>query len=197
MQQRIAPEASEDRFRKFSAELLAAEEVGFRGGFFYSPDALRNILERFCDIIAQNLHVQSCTVQLKLYDSLNSPVLKGMLDNKGELPDRSEIKELNGCSKDLETLWENFSDKCKKRYDEVVSNNHTASEKQIDFRQSLLKNSIIFPYALYPKGALWLAASNKTGPWARCAPWLISDINRGIMTQIIQDKAARVRDRMS
>lgn len=197
MLQRLAPEASEDRFRKFSAELLAAEEVGFRSGFFYSPEALRNILECFCDIIAKNLNAQSCTVQLKLYDSLNSQVLKHLLDTNGELPDSGEIQELNGCSTDLLTLWENFSDKCKKRYDEVVTNNHTASEKQIEFRQMLLKNSIIFPYALYPKGALWLIASNKNGPWARCAPWLISDINRGIMTQIIQDKAARVRDRMS
>jgi hypothetical protein len=206
MHQRLAPEASEDRFRKFSAELLAAEEVGFRGGFFYSPDALRKILERFCDIIAEKLNVQSCTVQLKLYDSLNSPVLQRLLDNNGELPDSSKIKELNGCSADLQTLWENFSHKCKKRYEEVVkkkrydvamSKDNQASDKQIKFREILLKNSIIFPYAFYPKGALWLAASNKKGPWARCAPWLISEINRGIMTQIIQDKAARVRDRMS
>ena len=92
MQQRLAPEASEDRFRKFSAELLAAEEVGFRGGFFYSPEALRNILECFCDIIAKNLNAQSCTVQLKLYDSLNSQALKRLLDTNGELPDSSEIK---------------------------------------------------------------------------------------------------------
>jgi hypothetical protein len=197
MHQRSAHEASEDRFRKFSSELLAAEEVGFRDDFFYSPDALRKILVRFCDIIAENLHVQSCTVQLKLYDSLNSPLLKQLLESKGELLESKEIEVPEDCKGDARRLWTNFSEQCKQRCDAVVSNNYTFSHEQIKFRQELLKNSIIFPYALYPKGALWLVASNEKSPWADCAPWLISDINRGVMTQIVQDKAARVRDRMS
>jgi hypothetical protein len=193
MQQRLAPEASEDRFRKFSAELLAVEEVGFSDGFFYSPDALRKILERFCNIIAENLYVQSCTVQLKLYDSFNSSLLKRLLESEGELLTSSDIEKPKNCTGEARLLWENFSRNCIKRYYEVVG----TKPEQVKFRQALMKNSMIFPYALYPKGALWLVASNENGPWAKCAPWLISQINRGIMTQIIQDKAARVRDRMS
>ena len=196
MSQRLAPEASEDRFRKFSAELLAAEEVGFRDGFFYSPDALSKILERFCNIIAENLHVQSCTVQLKLYDSANSPLLRQLLDSSGKvLQDEELAKPPNAASDDA--LWQSFSAQCRKRYRQVVGDESRSTIDQIKFRQELLKEAMIFPYALYPKGALWLVASNRKGPWARCSPWLISDINRGIMTQIIQDKAARVRDRMS
>jgi ppGpp synthetase/RelA/SpoT-type nucleotidyltranferase len=190
MQQRLAPEVSEDRFRKFSAELLAAEEVGFRDGFFYSPDALRSILERFCNIIAKQLRVQSCTVQLKLYDSLNSSLFRQLLEDKN-------VTAPTHLSPELERLWENFSQKCRERFEKVVGEKKPPKIEQREFRQGLLKDSLIFPYALYPKGALWLVASNEKGPWARCAPWLISHVDRGIMTQIIQDKAARVRDRMS
>lgn len=197
MQQRLAPEASEERLRKFSAELHAAEEAGFSGGFFYSPEALRKILTRFCEIIAENLHVQSCTVQLKLYDLLNSSLLRQLLDNEAKLLHDKEIAPPRGRNANSLMLWKNFSQKCKKRYYEIVGDGSDSTIDQIRFRQGLLKDSIIFPYALYPKGALWLVASNEKGPWAKCAPWLITDINRGIMTQIIQDKAARVRDRMT
>ena len=197
MQQRLAPEASEDRFRKFSAELLAAEEVGFRGEFFYSPQALGKILERFCDIIADNLQVQSCTVQLKLYDSLNSPLIKQLLENEGRFRRSKKVEKPKGLGGDLQLLWNNFSSECQGRCHSAVTCKDAFGREQTDFRKTLLKNSFIFPYALYPKGALWLVASNKNGPWAKCAPWLISEINKGIMTQIVQDKAARVRDRMS
>src|ERR1051326_2010932 len=194
MQKRLAPEASEDRFRKFSAELLAAEEVGFRGDFFYSPDALRKILERFCDIIADNLHVQSCTVQLKLYDSQNSPLLKQLLEGRSRRRKVEKPENLNG---DLLLLWNSFFKKSQERCNSVITNKDAFDSEQTDFRRTLLKNSTIFPYALYPKGAVWLVASNTNGPWGKCAPWLISEINKGIMTQIVQDKAARVRDRMT
>src|SRR5207253_3098383 len=75
---------------------------------------------------------------------------------------------------------------------EVRENNLTTK-----FREKLLKDSIIFPFALYPKGALWLVAANQESPWAECKGWLVNELSYGITTKIVQDKAARVRDRMS
>lgn len=181
--EQLAPEASEDKLRRFSSRLLAAEEAGFRGDLFYSPDALRMILQDFCNIIAENLQAQSCTVQLKLYDLSGSPLLEDLFKGRP-----TKDKEITSAS--IRQLKKKFSQGYQQRWKEVVGDNN-------EFRERMLKDSVIFPYALYPKGALWLVAANKESPWAECRGWLVNELTYGITTKIVQDKAARVRDRMS
>jgi hypothetical protein len=178
-------ETAEVRFQRFSSDLLAAEEIGFRGEFlFYSPETLAEILKRFCSIIADNLHGQSCTVQLKLYDTLSPGHLR-------ELFDRGSAAQRLKSGPDGQELWKVLSAEYDKRWQAALGRHHP------EFRQELLTNLLIFPYALYPKGAARLVAASHGSPWLACAGWLVSELRGGITTEIVQEKAARVRDRMS
>jgi len=60
----------EEGFRNFIKRLLEAESYDFmKEKALFSPTTLKSTLEEFCNIIADELDCDSCTIQLKVYDS--------------------------------------------------------------------------------------------------------------------------------
>src|ERR1700692_3551095 len=102
---------NEHRFKQFSNMLLAAEERGYRADVaFYSADALRRILKEFCNIIADDLQVQSCTVQLKLHDLASCSCLHELTLNKEVQPPANLPADLcqfwNGFKQEFQDRWQ-------------------------------------------------------------------------------------------
>src|SRR3990172_4236980 len=63
-------ESTENEFRDFMNRLLSAEvyEGAREERSYFSFDTLKRIIGGFCNIIAEHLECDSCTINLQLYD---------------------------------------------------------------------------------------------------------------------------------
>jgi len=197
----MATDDNEERFRIFTNALLAVEETVHRSGnvTLYTPDALQDILEKFCDIIATHLEAQSCTIQLKVHDIASCKFIAAMTSNPN-LPeytsktegrsddDIDRIREYRGrMVQEFRQRWEAAGGDYEPPPPGPAKNDPTR-------RNTVLRTPGTFPYCVYPKGAMWLVAANKTSPWTPFLDWLITDLRVGVTAEIVQEKSPRVRD---
>jgi len=181
---------SEKEFREFANKLLAAEVSGFKRGVpLYSPESLQMVMKSFCEIVAETLKTQSCTIQLKSYDILNvtdeptvkkraaaDPMLAMLLKDP-----KTSITEKLGVVED----W--YRD---------ARDDEGPGQTRAQYRKELAIAGLMYPHAIYPKGVVKLVASNHNSPWEACVGWSLTSLEAGITTQIVQGKAARVRDKL-
>jgi hypothetical protein len=202
----MATEDNERSFRSFANALLAVEETVHRSGevTLYTPDALQDILGEFCEIIATHLDAQSCTIQLKLHDIASCKFIDQMTRKKEtppydveEVAKRADGRSLDEAQRiqayrervasDFLTAWEAAGGEC-------LTLPSGPAKGDRNRRNTVLRSPGTFPYCIYPKGAMWLVASNRTSPWAPFVDWLITDLRAGVTAEIVQEKSPRVRD---
>ena len=101
---KIPTEKEEKNFREFMNRLLQAQSYDFLNDTdLFSRKTLHKTLKKFCEIIADELGAQSCTIHLKIYDpeefstnghfdgKLKSYLKKINLTNKDECKQRKSI----------------------------------------------------------------------------------------------------------
>jgi hypothetical protein len=190
---------NEKDFRDFSSKLLQAEEKGFQSEDhkFYTPEALQGILKEFCNIIAENLQVQSCTVLLKLYDLRSCPVLEELVTGGGASTAGPPLHpdSINALRRDSAKRFRDRWDEALRHLPIPAAGSHFQSAQ--GYRQALLRKTTAFPHAIFAKGCMWHAAVNDSGPWSDCVPWLHNELRGGITADIVQGKTARVKDRLT
>ncbi len=184
-------EENESNFKEFSNRLLAAEESVHRSGevALYSPEALQSILREFCEIIASDFEAQSCTIQLKLLDVRSCNFIDRL--TKGELPPgvRSDVKDYQDrIVAGFRAIWTSAKGTYRSGVLGKDAKDHGSR------RDSILRDPSAFPYCIYPKGAMWLAAANQRSPWQPFTDWLITDLYKGLTAEIVQEKSPRERD---
>jgi hypothetical protein len=188
---------AERKFRDFSERLLKAQRYSFSGRDIFSRDSLKPILQEFCGIIAQNLGVQSCTIQLKLYDPADVPCR-----DEGGTP--TSIEKVLKTSQTKRSLQEHCCE-LSKQWSHTPGLKKSADDKPeapkdlVDRRRDVWFNSSSFPYAFWPKGAVKLVAANAGGPWYPFSDTLefITPLEKGITADIVQDREAKLRDPLS
>src|SRR5258708_37125390 len=176
------PEDQERDFRTFVRKLLDAQRFEARAKEPFSLRNLRKTFIAFCDIIAEELGTESCTIHLQLYDpaSLDAKELEANIKRQlEEVGERHGFQpQPKGDPQAPEGAWESFA----------------------EFRRPLLESSAAFPYWLYSKGASRLFASNPLGPWTKVAlsrQHDIADLDTGISKEIYQENIARIRDHLT
>ena len=168
-----SPEEQERRFRRFTRRLLEAQRYDFLDEELFTLENLSKTFTEFCDIIAEELEAESCTIHLQLYDP--------------------ESLDAESLERDIEQKLERLA----------ARHGFTGEEERGLFwsaRGPLLRETTTFPYWLYPKGASLLTASNRGGPWAKLLSHRsqrIAPLRIGISKQIYQDSSARIRDHLS
>jgi hypothetical protein len=166
-QENDSSDEMEKRFKEFTDRLLNAEQYAFteRERDVFTPGRLQMILQQFCEIIAEHVDAQSCTIQLKIYDSAESVRV-----NNHQL------------SVDGKKVLERF-------------NNEHGYLEMMKIRESNISGSLSFPYRIYPKHAVKLMASNKASPWYPFVNGsMVTSLMSGLTANINQDRTAKLRD---
>ena len=208
----------EKTFRDFANKLLSAQNYDndLTRTDLFSRNTLRYTLTEFCDIIADEVKADSCTVQLTLYDSQEA------------LPDDKKRGLTLDLDKRINYAWKKLSPRCKKylrnniqENDDVKEQNNRRDKNLREFffkqRKQVMASTLVFPYWKYPKGGAQLVATNKlklgnesspqdstatvVPPWSpileegKKGDWayLIASLGKGITSDIAQDKFARIR----
>ena len=199
-------DALQKKFKHFVKRLLSAQKYDFsKEHNLFSTNTLRKILNEFCDIIAEELQVESCTIHLRVYDpdiidGKNSAVFQLFLKRK--LRDISEAFRI--AEKNLETS----TDKPEAiLIEDILKNISDKNEKRkLERRIAIWQSNITFPHWQYPKGAMKLFAATEDDPWRKLnlessiateQENLIANLHAGITKQIYQENIAKIRDRMS
>jgi len=183
-------QASEREFQKLVRRLLQVENsVLQHTQQAFTQERLHKVLNKFCEIIADFIKAESCTVQLTLYDPSDTRV-------KGTFPADEMARILD--------------ERCEES--EPQENSPSMDREQ---RTKNYQSIQTFPYWWSGKGAMQLVATNqgsvatgqalptRSGP----SPWhdVLKDrrkheyaflrLTMGVTTIIVQDKLPRVRDR--
>lgn len=185
----------EEGFRNFIKRLLEAESYDFmKEKALFSPTTLKSTLEEFCNITADELDCDSCTIQLKVYDSkmMDKEFLNKLILDHFIKTSKSIILEKIKPEVDITTNIENKLPGLLKKWWEVELGIKKA-EKNInkkinklffpeqkdgdkdkvpdylrEFKKSRinwLKSPLVFPYWYYVKGVAGSVAANNTSPW--------------------------------
>lgn len=182
----------EHKFNEFVQKLLGAQANAYdflEDHRLFSHDTLTTILEQFCEIIADDLDVESCTVHLKLYNH--------------RLMVKENLKD--SVKKKLEKLAEKHGYKAPEPETATEKKNKIAETKWRVFekhREEHWTSPLTFPYWMHSKGASKLIASNPGGPWFTVLKQSIKDgkstgiasLKGGISKQIYQEKMPKERD---
>ncbi len=187
----------EREFKDFVQKLLQAQTYRFGEDEIFSPQTLREIFRRFCNIVADEVDAQSCSIHLHLYHP-------GRFANQ-------DSKE--GYSKRFEQDLEEYNGERRKAYG--IDNAEADSKPKETIsrwfktdafwrrRKRLLLSHWTFPYWRYPKGASILEASNRESelnPYpdeaTRKYPLGVAQLWQGISREIYQSNIARHRDRL-
>jgi len=184
----IRQKDSQGKFREFVQRLLAAQKHHFlKDRQSFSTATLRTILEHFCNIIADEVSAESCTVHLKLYDP-RTELARELYEQR-----REHLENLAG----------------KYGIDDANLSLFLAN------RRRWMLSPLTYPYWQFPKGAAHLAAVNRgdnstRGPWAclqdrsrrhgeqatsRANDPTIAALDHGISKEIVQGNVAKVCNR--
>jgi hypothetical protein len=180
----------EGEFRRFMQSLLNAQKYDFVvGRDLFSDRTLAAILTEFCNIIAENLGAESCTVQLQLYNP------------RSYMPDEdlktlvSKIAEKFGVAEEqmfLENRKKWFKDTLTYPYwwrpkgaVRLVAANGADKDRE---KRDPTKTS---------KWCMILDAVNGTVADKQLAQNAITSLDSGITKEIIQGNVPRIRDRRS
>lgn len=176
-----ATQEREREFRDFMQRLLAAQGYNFlEERLLFSPETLQQILTRFCEIIADDIGAQSCTIHLRMYDPK-------LVDSSPFFREAKE-RQLDEFSRRYRSsTWKKGS---------------SLEETARKIRERHMGLATTFPYWEYRKGAARLVAANPGGPWES----LVADdprglgtviLESGVMAEIVQDNFPAIRDRLS
>jgi len=181
----LAVQQKEQAFRKFMRRLLAAQRYEFLDeARLFSPETLHKILGEFCDIVAEELSVESCTVHLQMYDPTiledpASPAHPYLAQRRDE-----RLRQVAACH--------------------GFPRGGRPDEVRVfeGIRHQLMESPLTFPYWQFPKGAARLVAANRGGRWEALLSHDphglgIVELERGITADIVQDNEAKIRDRLS
>jgi len=147
-------EKEEIQFRNFINNLLRAQGYEFLNeSDLFSNETLRHTMAKLCEIIAEEVKAESCTIHLKLYDPTGL---------------RPSSRSNNGSH----GLDLNMEDEVENRIKNVADNwgiSPDSAEKAVfrDIYWNILANTLSFPYWRYPKGVARLFAANDASPWVK------------------------------
>jgi hypothetical protein len=185
----------EEGFRNFIKRLLEAQSYDFmKEKVLFSPKTLKRTLNEFSNIIADELDCDSCTIQLKLYDSkmMDEKFLNDFIYDHLFKTSKSFILEKIKPEVDITTAIENQLPGLLKEWWEIelgIKKAENDINKEIndlffphpkeedkdkipdylrEFKKSRinwLKSPLVFPYWKYEKGVAGPIAVNNTSPW--------------------------------
>lgn len=193
----------EQEFRAFVRRLLAVQEYDWSEEHkLFTPESLQKILIKFCSIIANELKVESCTVNLQLY---NPELLK------------QKVKQVGAEDGFLE---DPIADSWINEYYRFRWKNTDSKEPEIDKKWKYHKNQVYktlkspmtFPFWKHYKGVSILFAANGSSndhDMKHNSPWYailekadlkdvgIAPLSSGISKEIYQDNIAKISDRFT
>lgn len=189
-------EVIEERFKSFIKRLLEAQSYDFmKEEALFSPITLERTLEGFCNIIADELDCDSCTIQLQMYDSkmMDEKLLNKLIYDNLFKTSKSYIKMMikpiynrKGIKLDIllkawlkiELSNKEIKNNFGKNLNKII-NRHLMKENRRQYKNKIvdylrefkksrinwLKSPLVFPYWAYGKGVAGSVAANNTSPW--------------------------------
>jgi hypothetical protein len=193
---KISREEIEKGFKDFIKRLLEAQSYDFmKEKALFSSKTLESTLEKFCNITADELHCDSCTIHLQMYDAkmmdkelLNQFITKHCIEKTNFLEilkrDICKIAEAKINEEELYVLLKKWvkveltgkktGNEASNELSEFIKKSPINMDKDkvtnfllesLKYRLELLKSSLSFPYWLYTKGAARPVAANEDSPW--------------------------------